>query len=158
MNKENLDSILGEKGSLKILDENGKVLLTLDKNVQADENGNIIATYSSKEKVGKIILRIDNPENEGILSITNTKAIGNISYSKKSAMRFQKLVSKYVAAAVYDGDIKDDLGVVTNSIKLDGTKTAATVSTSRKVLSTLAEKNNIELKIALNNYNEATDL
>lgn len=158
LNKENLDSILGEKGTLKILDENGKVLLTLDKNVQADENGNIIATYSSKEKVGKIILRIDNPENEGILSITNTKAIGNISYSKKSAMRFQKLVSKYVAAAVYDGDIKDDLGVVTNSIKLDGTKTAATVSTSRKVLSTLAEKNNIELKIALNNYNEATDL
>lgn len=157
-NKENLDSILGESGTLKILNENGEELITLDKNIEADENGNIVVSYSTAEKVGKIILRIDNPEHEGILSISNTKAIANVSYTKKSAMRFEKLVSKYVAAAMYDGDIKDDLGVVTNNIKLEGTNTSATVSTSRKVLSTLAEKNNLELKIALNNYNESADL
>lgn len=156
--KENLDNILGEEGTLKILNENGEELLVLDKNTEADENGTIVATYSTKEKVGKIILRIDNPENEGILSVTNTKAIGNLLYTKKATMKFEKLVSKYVAAAIYDGDIKDDLGVITNNIKLEGTKTAATISTNRKVLSTLADKNNIELKIALNNYNESTDL
>ena len=155
-NKENLDSILGETGSLKILNEEGDVLLTLDKSQQADENGNIVVNYAAK--VGKVIFRIDNPEKEGILSVISTKSIGNLTYSKQTAMRFEKLVSRYVAAAIYDGDIQDDLGVVTNNINLKGTTTAANISTGRKVLSTLLENEDIELKIALNNYNDSTDL
>ena len=155
-NKEKLDSILGETGNLKILNEKGEILLTLDKTQEADENGNIVISYGSK--ITNIIIRVENPEKEGILNIVNTKAIEKLNYSQMDVVKFNNLVSKYVAAAIYDGDIKDDLGVITNKIGLKNTKTTATVSTGRKVLSTLVENKNIELKIALNNYNEQTDL
>lgn len=155
-NKENLDSILGEAGTLKLLNEKGEVLLIIDKNQEADENGNIVVSYGSK--ITNIILRVENPEAEGILNIVNTKAIEKLNYSQTVAVKFNELVSKYVAAAIYEGGVKDDLGVVTNKITLKNTKTTATISTGRKVLSTLVENKNIELKIALNNHNEKTDL
>ena len=154
--KKNLDHILGENGKLKIYTDSGELLITIDKNQEANASGNIVVTYN--KKVGKIIIKIDKPEAEGILTILNMKAIGKLSYPKSRTIKFNKFVTEYKAAALYNGDIKDDVGEITRTIKLKGTKTSATFSMSNKSLSTLTENKNIDLKIALNNYNDKTDL
>lgn len=154
--KENLDNILGEKGSISLYTIEGKKLITIDKNVQADEDGNIVVKFNSK--IGKILIKVDNPEKEGILSISNTKEIEKLNYSKNVAMKFKKLVTKYKAFAKYDTKISDELGEVKEEVKLKETKTSATVSLGKKTLSTLNENKDVQLKIALNNYNETTDL
>lgn len=154
--KANLDQILGENGKLKILTGSGETLITIDKNQEADENGNIVVTYN--KKIGKVIIKVDKPESEGILTILNTKVIGKLSYPKSRVIKFNKFVTEYTAAALYNGKIRDDIGDIRRTIKLKGTKTASTFSMSRKSLSTLTENKNIDLKIALNNYNDKTDL
>lgn len=154
--KENLDYILGEKGSISLYTMEGKKLITLDKNVQANEDGNIVVKFNSK--IGKILIKINNPEKEGILNILNIKKIEKLTYSKDTAMKFRKLVTKYKAFAKYDKNINDELGEIKKEVKLKETKTSATVSLGRKALSTLNENKDVQLKIALNNYNETTDL
>lgn len=156
LKKENLDNILGENGSLSIYTSDGKKLITIDKSVEANEDGNIVINYNTK--IGKIIIKINNPEKEGILSILNTKNIDKLTYKKATAIKFKKLYSTYNATSIYDTEVKDELGKIQNEINLKETKSSAVVSTGKKVLNTLAENKDVELKIALNNYNEVTDL
>ena len=156
INKDNLNVILGENGNLQILDENNNSLVTINKDTPCDENGNIIINYN--KSVGKIVLQINNPESEGILNVVNTKAIGKLSYGKVTAISFNGLTSEYIAAAMYDGDVKGDLGTLTSTVALTGTKSNATISLSRNELSTLVENKDVEMNISLNNYNDTTDL
>ena len=145
-----------KNGSLNIYTLDGKKLITIDKSVEANEDGNIVINYNTK--IGRIIIKIDNPENEGILSILNTKNIDKLTYKKATAIKLKKLYSTYSATSIYDTKVKDELGKIQNEISLKETKSSAVVSTGKKVLNTLAENKDVELKIALNNYNEVTDL
>ena len=156
INKENLNSILGENGNLQILDENNNSLVTINKDTPADENGNIIINYNTS--VGKIVVQVNNPEAEGILNVINTKAIGKLSFDKQTAISLNGLTSEFVAAAMYDEGVKNDLGNITTSFELTGTKSNATLSLSRNELSTLVKNEDVELNISLNNYNDTTDL
>lgn len=156
INKENLSTILGDTGTLDILDSKGNVLVTLNKDTAQDENGNVEITYNTR--IPKIAIRVNNPANEGILNIVNVKAIARPTYEKRQLITFKKIVNTYDAEAIYTGNIKDEIETKSNEVNLNDTITSATIMTGRKVLSTLTDNKNIELKIALNNYNEKTDL
>lgn len=156
INKENLDSILGEKGNLQLFDGNGGLLVTVDKNTPTDESGNIVINYN--QALSKVIVQINNPEAEGILNIVNNKVIGKLSYGKTTAIALNKLTTTYKATALYDGDVKTDLGEATIETNLTGTKSNATINLSRNELSTLVKNENVEINISLNNYNDQTDL
>jgi len=157
ISKENLDSIIGKNGSVKILDEKRKPLVTIDMNTPADEEGNIIIKYSAKS-VEEIIIQVNNPEGEGILNIENKKAIGKLSYSKSTVINLEGLTNEYIAEAVYNKSAKADLGTVATEVKLTGTKSNATLHLSRNELSTLVVNKDVEMSISLNNYNENADL
>lgn len=156
INKENLNSIIGENGNVQILDENNNSLVTINKDTPSDENGNIIINYNST--VGKIVVQVNNPEAEGILNVVNTKAIGKLSYGKTTAINLDRLTSEFEAAAMYDGGVKNEIGNFTTNIALTGTKSNATVSLSRSDLSSLVKNEDVEINISLNNYNDTTDL
>lgn len=156
LNKENLNSIIGENGNVQILDENNNSLVTINKDTPSDENGNIIINYNSS--VGKIVVQVNNPEAEGILNVVNTKAIGKLSYGKTTAINIDRLTSEFVAAAMYDGGVKNEIGNYTTNTSLTGTKSNATVSLSRSDLSSLVKNEDVEINISLNNYNDTTDL
>lgn len=156
INKENLNSIIGENGNVQILDENNNSLVTINKDTPSDENGNIIINYNST--VGKIVVQVNNPEAEGILNVVNTKAIGKLSYGKTTAINIDRLTSEFEAAAMYDGGVKNEIGNFTTNIALTGTKSNATVSLSRSDLSSLVKNEDVEINISLNNYNDTTDL
>lgn len=156
INKENLNSIIGENGNVQILDENNNSLVTINKDTPSDENGNIIINYNST--VGKIVVQVNNPEAEGILNVVNTKAIGKLSYGKTTAINIDRLTSEFEAAAMYDGGVKNEIGNFTTNTSLTGTKSNATVSLSRSDLSSLVKNEDVEINISLNNYNDTTDL
>ena len=154
--KENLDKIIGENGTLDILNNNGEVLITIDKTVEANEEGNIVLGYPNK--IGKIIIRVNNPENSGILSFQNTKAIGKSNYTKESLMAFKGLSSKYVAAALYDEEIKTELGVKETKTVFTETRTKANLEVSRDTLSTIVKNEDVQFNINLNNATEESDM
>ena len=155
-NRDNLLNIIGENGNLEILNEKGESLIKVDKTIEGDEEGNVVLGYPNK--IGKIVIRINNPEKSGILNIQNTKAIGKSNYTKESLVAFKALTNKYVATAIYDENIETELGVVELKTELTGTKTKAEIEVSRENLSTLVKNENVQFTINLNNSKEDSDM
>ena len=75
MRKEEVDEILGETGRIIIYNaDTGEVISTIDKNVEADESGNLVINYP--ENVAKVRFEINNPEKVGRIELQNVKVIG----------------------------------------------------------------------------------
>ena len=155
-NKENLVNIIGEKGSLEILNENEESLITINKDTEANEDGNIVLAYNNK--IGKIIIKINNPEKEGMLNIQNTKGIEKSNYTKESLVQFKGISNSYKASAVYDEDINSDLGAKEIKTEMVGTKTRADMEISRGTLSTIVKNEDVEFDICLNNSTDSSDM
>ena len=73
ISKVEITEILGENGSLEIYDENtGKLIITINKDTQADEQGNIVVNY---ENVSRIKIVIKDPAKIGNIHINSSKKI-----------------------------------------------------------------------------------
>ncbi len=155
LNKENLVNIIGENGNLEILNDKGENLITLNKDTETNEEGNIVLSYTNK--IGKILIRINNPEKEGILNIQNTKAISKSNYTKESLVAFTAISNTYIATATYD-DIVSELGTKEIKTVLNGTSTRVNMEMSRGTLSTLVNNEDVQFNINLNNSSVSSDM
>ena len=73
ISKAEVTDILGDNGSLEIYDENtGNLIITINKDTQADESGNIVVNY---ENVSRIKIVIKNPIQIGNIHINSSKKI-----------------------------------------------------------------------------------
>ena len=70
--KQELDFVLGEKGILRILNQNKEVIIEITKQTVA-ENGELIITYP--ENIKEIIIQIENPEQRGKLELRHIKRL-----------------------------------------------------------------------------------
>lgn len=73
INKQELDNLLGENGVLKILKTSGETITEINKETQANEQGNIVINY--QEELGGIVLYFVQVEKQGKVSIKQTKQI-----------------------------------------------------------------------------------
>lgn len=73
VNKNNILDILGEDGKLQILNNNSDVLLEVNKDTQANEDGTIEANFENEEDSLKV--KTSKPVKIGTLKIENTKEI-----------------------------------------------------------------------------------
>lgn len=73
LNKNNIIDILGEQGYLQILNHAGKVILQIDNNTEAKEDGTIKIDY--EEEVNDLIIKTSKPLKIGKINIKNIKAI-----------------------------------------------------------------------------------
>ncbi|MBO6244568.1 MAG: DUF11 domain-containing protein, partial [Clostridia bacterium] len=71
--KQNLVDILGEEGTLQVLDSEGNVLAEINQETVYDENGYVTINYENE--VSTIIIKTSEIKNEGLLKIENVKAI-----------------------------------------------------------------------------------
>lgn len=71
--KEDLVKMLGEEGSIEILDTDRNVIATIDQNTQFDEDGTITIHYENEPEA--IIIVTSDIQKEGILTLENTKEI-----------------------------------------------------------------------------------
>lgn len=157
VNKANLVSIIGETGNFEILLENGTQLIQLNKDTADDGDGYITIDFGNN-KIGKIVMKLNNPVGEGILNIVATKAIAKTTYGKIDLASFRSLQETFTGSAELSEGLITELPmriVETNFIE---SATGATVSLSRTELSTLVNNEDIEITVSLNNSNVNSDV
>ena len=157
LNKENLDSIIGDEGDFEILLDNGTSLIKINKETPDDGDGYITISFG-ENKIGKISMRINNPSGEGFLNIVTTKAISNIYYDKTDLTQFQAIGEMFKGYVELDEGIISEMGEIEVFTNLVETTTNATVTLSRNDLSTLVENDDVEINISLNNATDESDM
>ena len=156
ISKANFDEMLGADGEIKVLDSNGSEITSIKAGNSQDEEGNIVVDFASN--YSKIKLQISKPVGEGNLVITNRKVIGNVSVSKDIISKTEYINSSVKLTANYEYVEGIEPKIVENKINLVNTKTEATLVMNKDSLSTLALNEDVELKVELNNADEASDL
>ena len=64
IDKAQVQEILGENGSIDVLDTEGKILITINKDTEADENGKIkINKSKNTQKNNEKLCKIDSGQN-----------------------------------------------------------------------------------------------
>ena len=84
IDKAQVQEILGENGSIDVLDAEGKILITINKDTEADENGKIKVTYTNRPET--FFLRLNNVEKEGIIEVENSRIILPTAIIENSAI------------------------------------------------------------------------
>ena len=73
IDKNQVLDIIGDDGSIEILDENENVLSTINKDTETDESGKIKVTYANKTQ--NLYIRLKNISKEGIIEVNNARVI-----------------------------------------------------------------------------------
>ncbi len=157
ISKENFDQILGQDGEIKLSDVDGNILVTLNKDYEVNEDGNIVVNFDNK--VTKVNIETTAPIAEGNLVIHKTKGIKNANIDKETLKTIATIGSqeKINAKYAYVEDIVEVESKETDT-KLLNTTTDANLIIDRDSLSTLAMNENVELRIELNNEKASSDL
>ena len=155
ISKENFEKILGQDGSIKILDTNSQVIATIDSNITENEDGNYIATYP--ENTEKIKIEITGIKNNGFLNIKQNRTItGDQGYIKSEMEDFKtfKTTEKTTISSTVGNPQSSEQTV---EIQLTETTTSANLKINNNNLSTEFENTGIEFAVELKNNNENSD-
>lgn len=157
VNKEEFVNILGEEGTIQILDTAGNLLTTLNKDSVADDNGNYVVSF--KDRISKISIKTSAPINEGNLVVASKKAVSNISISKTDYANIEYLATSTVQKAKF-AFVSDlvELGNCTIKTKLEDTTTDVNLVIDRDSFSTVTTNSNVEIRLELNNNKETSDI
>lgn len=157
INKENMDNVLGEDGTVTIKDLTGNTIAVISKEFKTNENGDYVFDFTSK--VSKVILETSKAIAEGNLIISNVKVSKNSMYSKDEYKIFNELVTKTLGKAKYTYvENLVELGKTEIKTALNNVTTKATLVMDRDSLSTLARNENVELRLELNNNTDLSDV
>lgn len=149
ISKEEFDKIFGETGTLNILNQNGETIATITHITQADESGNIVIAYTENEPTA-IEIKTTTPIAEGNLELTHIKTIKE--ENKETIKNATELKTKI--SCEYNANITD---ATETSLKLEETKTEATLEINKTTLSTVIE-NHVEIRVALKSNHEQYNL
>lgn len=142
VNKNDVLRILGEDGNLKILTLDGDLVTVINKESEADENGNVIINYQD----GLTALRIETTEAvaTGTISINNIKTIKSDGNSRAIKSTYSYIIEK-------SSDMFAKIG-------LQETKSVAKIQSNKSTLSTLTENTGVEITATLKTNSEENDL
>ncbi len=153
INKNNLQSILGNSGTLSILNATtNEVIAVISKDTEADENGNIIITYP--EGINQIKIKTTAPENIGNIEIQSTKTINQIS--RDVVREASNIISRVDGDYLSNSNI-NKINVVESSVELKETKTSADIELNKTDISTMSS-NNVEMRVTLKSRDEEYEL
>lgn len=158
ISKESFMQVLGDEGTIKILDEKGIMIGIVNKATKIDENGDFIITFTAE--IPRIILETSKPVQEGNLVITSKKAItGKLNASKSQIESYNNLM---VINSLSQKEKETEEYLKTEekaiSIPFEETTTKARLTMSRERLSTIVNNENVEFKIELGNNTDNSDL
>lgn len=133
-NQNNMKNIIGENGYIEVL-ANGQSVYTLNKDTEANEDGNIEINYEGNQ-VNNVELRV-KAEKVGILETTNIKRIiGQTSYSEEVINRAQAINLGYKVTANIGNEEKEAdilLKETTTKMELDIDRTTLTAGESQDI-------------------------
>ena len=146
--KENLVEILGEDGYIKVFDENGNQLSTLNKE-------NLEIKYENE--VSNLKFETSKPIAEGIISIENGREVKPLEYNKNQIENFEAIKVK-VSLEIMKSGTAIIKGEESKEVKLENTTSQAELSVSKQNLSTVQTNENVELRVTLKTNDESTSL
>lgn len=135
INKQDLTRILGDEGTLQVLDNNENLLLDINKDYKTDDTE--IALDFENEVTG-LNFKISKPTNKGIIRIQETKVISpNMKdLNNKYVVTKHQLTSSDLESEVVDEtEIKDAVTKVNTSI--DKTEWTSNIQNDVKITATL---------------------
>lgn len=135
--RNNLLSILGEEGQIRVISEDGKEIGTLTK-----DNCEIEANTKN------LIFETSKPKAEGNLNIKVTKAILDNEYNKTQLKEITEMTEKAVIEA-YNGNNKISDKEVTKVIKLTEPTSEASIDVNLENLSTVVTNEDVILTATL---------
>ena len=153
ISKENFDYILGENGKIEILNKENELISTINKNTQIENN-----EYQIEINSENVVVKTSKPQVEGVLSISLTAEMTNSNYSYEQLKTFDFLNAKYTGSVLYEENVENKVSDIVNKISLEKPQTNSQLTISRDTLTTIADNNNIEIEIKLNNTTEDVDL
>lgn len=148
VNKEKMQEILGQEGTIEIEDQNGNNVSTITKDSKVDESGNVEVEYESGVKA--ITIRTSKPENTGVLKIEHVKTFAGEEYTTEEIKEFKQLNENV--------NLLNNNATYNSKIELKETTTKAKLKLSRESISTFAKNESIEMKATLVTNNEKYDL
>lgn len=147
INQKMFQKILGEDGSIEIYNNiNNEKIATINKDTQVSDEYYVLDI--SNQNNNQLTITTSKPISEGTIEIDIEKAIKtNIDYSKNQFNNFKSLIAEVKGNAENTN--------TTKSIKVNFREpiTTAELSVNKTNLSTVVEKNNIELRAVLNTLN-----
>lgn len=147
--KSAFDKILGENGSIQILNEQGIVLSNVNSETQADENGNIVIDYTGREPTA-IEIKTSKPIAEGNIVFTHTKTI------KPSNTTVINNATELVSVVSID----HGTGITSeqeSKIAMQNSKTEVSLEINKDTLSTVVD-NDLEIRALLKSNQEQYNL
>ena len=156
ISKDNFVEIFGEEGQIKVLDEQGTEVALINNESEVNEDGNIVVEF---DKLTKLNYEISKPVKEGNFVITNVRAMRNSSLDKATLSNVGAIATKSIVRANYtyvDGIVDVETSEI--STVLNDTITNATLELDRDSLSTLATNDDVEIRVALNNATDKSDM
>ena len=153
INKSKFDEMLGNEDSKIKIYSGSKLIATIDKNAQANEEGNIVINYE-ESKVKTIEIIIENPTKEGKIEFTHVK---NVASREKEIIKQANKISTQISGK-YNQTLENLEPIELQSdIELQDTSTYATLEADKESLSTVIA-NDIEMRAVLNTAEEKYDL
>ena len=152
INKAKMIDILGEEGRIAI--SYGDKSVTISKDSEVDENGDIVVEY--KDNVNTIEIITTNPEKAGVLEIVHTKALTENEYTKEELKNITGMKNEIQIQGVQSGKVILE-GTKNRTIELLDTITKAELKMEKTYLSTMNE-NNVVMDIKLVTDGEQYDL
>ena len=145
INKQELDNILGENGVLKILKTSGETITEINKETQANEQGNIVINY--QEDLEEIVLYFVQAEKQGKISIKQTKQI-----QEKSNNEVVKNATQIIET------LEGISGIKQTQIILKEATEQANIEVMPNSLTTLEKNENIEIRATMKTNEESQKL
>ncbi len=156
ISKQNFAKILGEEGSIKIINQNGEEIGEINKETKEDENG--FYTYTYENETTGITIKTSKPINEGTLKIKHQKAIqAQESYDENSLKAINRL-QQTVKTGASTTKLTIEPQETTKTINLINPATKIETSIDRQELSTIVANENVQIKTILKTNDLTCDL
>ena len=147
ISKKEFDTIVGEDGSITILDQDENIIANINKDTEVDENGYININYNVG--VESLIIKISEPKIEETLNIYHRKVILDNKYTREQIAKFTG-IKQEISNGYNENSIK--------TIELKNTESKASIEVSTDTLSIIKENKNIEIIATLQTNDESKDL
>ena len=142
IDKAKFINTFGEKASLDILNNAGKILKTINKDTETDENGKVTIKY--EDKIQNIVIKLTGIEKEGIVEFENTKCIS----SDMKDLTYNK-INTYMIAQGYN--------IIQIQQENSESKATENKTTEDKKVYQIVEKNTVQIKDAISNIETKFD-
>lgn len=157
VNKDKILEILGQDGSIEL--KNGEIIKTINKNTEADENGNIIVNYNASRS--GLTITITKPQKAGVLEFNHSKEIMETSFTKAqldeiNGIKTQNSAKGIIKVSGEDAEVVESLSE--SKLKINGTTSKAELTVNTDTLSTMATNTNVVFGVKLRTDNEKYDL